>query len=89
MPAPLPISARRRAPRGSVIVVVLTTLMFAALALVAFMDRAAVDLLVDHRESVKRRLRVEAFSALEMTLGGTGRVQGGGQRPAQPRRGLG
>ena len=69
MPAPLPRSARRRTSRGSVIVVVLTTLMFAALALVAFMDRAAVDLLVDHRESVKRRLRVEAFSALEMTLG--------------------
>jgi len=69
MPAPLPRSARRRPSRGSVIVVVLTTLMFAAFALVAFMDRAAVDLLVDHRESVKRRLRVEAFSALEMTLG--------------------
>ena len=69
MPAPLPPSRRRRSSRGSVIVVVLTTLMFAALALVAFMDRAAVDLLVDHRESVKRRLRVEAFSALELTLG--------------------
>jgi general secretion pathway protein K len=69
MPAPASRSARRRASRGSVIVVVLTTLMFAALALVAFMDRAAVDLLVDHRESVKRRLRVEAFSALELTLG--------------------
>jgi len=69
MPAPFSHSARRRTSRGSVIVVVLTTLMFAAFALVAFMDRAAVDLLVDHRESVKRRLRVEAFSALEMTLG--------------------
>ena len=69
MPAPHSASLRRRPARGSVIVVVLTTLMFAALALVAFMDRAAVDLLVDHRESVKRRLRVEAFSALELTLG--------------------
>lgn len=69
MPAPLPCSTRRRTARGSVIVVVLTTLMFAAFALVTFMDRAAVDLLVDHRESVKRRLRVEAFSALELTLG--------------------
>ena len=36
MPAPAARSARRRASRGSVIVVVLTTLMFAALALVAF-----------------------------------------------------
>ncbi len=57
-----------RARRGSVIVIVMVTLMFAAFALVAFMDKASVDLLVEQRESVTRRLRIEAYSALETTL---------------------
>ena len=45
------------------------TLLFATFALLAFMEKAAVDLLVDQREVVTRRLRAEAYSALEVTLG--------------------
>lgn len=54
--------------RGSVIVIVMVTLLFATYALVAFMEKASVDLLVEQREAVARRLRVEAYSALETTL---------------------
>jgi len=46
----------------------MVTLLFATFALVAFMEKASVDLLVEQREAVSRRLRVEAYSALEMTL---------------------
>jgi general secretion pathway protein K len=56
------------AERGSVLVVVMITLIFATVALVAFIDKASNDLLVEHRDSVTRRLRVEAYSALEVTL---------------------
>jgi general secretion pathway protein K len=55
--------------RGSVLVIVMVTLLFATFALVTFMERASVDLLVDQREVLTRRLRQEAYSALEMTLG--------------------
>jgi hypothetical protein len=55
--------------RGSVIVIVMVTLLFATFALLAFMEKASVDLLVEQREVVTRRLRAEAYSALEMTLG--------------------
>ncbi len=63
--------ARRRRPslRGSVLVIVMITLMFATFALVTFMEKASVDLLVEQREALSRRLRVEAYSALETTLG--------------------
>lgn len=44
------------------------TLLFATFALVTFMEKASVDLLVEQREAVSRRLRMEAYSALEMTL---------------------
>jgi general secretion pathway protein K len=54
---------------GSVIVIVMMTLLFAAFALVTFMEKASVDLLVDQRDVLNRRLRMEAYSALEMTLG--------------------
>lgn len=54
--------------RGSVIVIVMVTLLFATFALIAFMEKASVDLLVEQRESVTRRLRIEAYSALETTL---------------------
>lgn len=54
--------------RGSVLIIVVITLMFAATALVAFMEKATNDLLVDHREVLGRRLRIEAYSALETTL---------------------
>ncbi|MSU47860.1 MAG: hypothetical protein EXS37_01990 [Opitutus sp.] len=58
-----------RAKRGSVLVIVMVTLLFAVFALVAFMEKASVDLLVEQREALTRRLRMEACSALEVTLG--------------------
>lgn len=58
-----------RSPRrGSVLLIVMITLLFATFAVLAFMEKAAVDLLVDQREIVTRRLRTEAYSALEVTL---------------------
>lgn len=56
-------------PRASVIVIVMVTLLFATFALVTFMEKASVDLLVDQRAAVNRRLRTEAYSALEVVLG--------------------
>lgn len=53
---------------GSVLVVVMVTLIFAASALVVFMDKATNDLLVEQRDAEARRLRMEAYSALEVTL---------------------
>ncbi len=58
-----------RPRRGSVLVIVMITLLFATFALLAFMEKAAVDLLVDQRDALTRRLRTEAYSALELTLG--------------------
>jgi general secretion pathway protein K len=52
-----------------VLVIVMITLLFAAFALVTFMEKANVDLLVDQRDVLTRRLRMEAYSALEVTLG--------------------
>lgn len=60
---------RRHSLRGSVLVIVMITLMFATFALVTFIEKASVDLLVEQREALTRRLRVEAYSALETTLG--------------------
>jgi len=62
-----PPAARGR--RGSVLIIVLITLIFASVALVTFMDRATNDLIVDHRDAQAHRLRMEAYSALEATLG--------------------
>ncbi len=56
------------ANRASVLVIVLVTLVFTAFALATFMDKAMNDLLVDHREARAKRLRMEAYSALETTL---------------------
>ena len=64
-----PIETFRSPTRGSVLVIVMVTLLFAVFALVAFMEKASVDLLVDQREALTRRLRMEACSALEVTLG--------------------
>jgi len=58
----------RRPSRASVLVIVLVTLLFATLALVAFIEKAGTDLLVDAREATGRRLRQEAYSALEVTV---------------------
>jgi hypothetical protein len=55
--------------RGSVLVIVLITLMFTTIALLKFLEKASDDLLVEAREVAGRRLRQEAYSALEVTLG--------------------
>lgn len=54
--------------RASVIVIVMITLLFTAFALVAFIEKSSNDLLVEHREAQARRLRMEAYSALEVAL---------------------
>jgi hypothetical protein len=54
--------------RGSVLVIVMITLLFAAFALVTFIEKASNDLLVEHRDAQARRLRMEAYSGLEATL---------------------
>ncbi len=53
---------------GSVLVIVLVTILFTSVALVAFIEQASNDLLVEARASAAKRLRVEAYSALEVTL---------------------
>ncbi len=55
--------------RGSVLLIVLVTLVFAASALTLFIEKADTDLLVDIREADAARLRLEAYSALETTIG--------------------
>lgn len=61
--------SRAAASRGSVLVIVLVTLLFTTIALVAFVEKASDDLLVEAREAAGKRLRQEAYSALEVTLG--------------------
>lgn len=58
----------RRFRRASILVIVMITILFTVFALVAFMERASNDLLVEQREAEGRRLRMEAYSALEVTL---------------------
>lgn len=48
--------------------IVLVMVAFASAALLAFMEKAGNDLLVETREADARRLRLEAYSALETTL---------------------
>jgi general secretion pathway protein K len=60
---------RTKAERGSVILIVLITILFATSALTLFIEKASNDLLVDAREADADRLRIEAYSALETTLG--------------------
>ena len=45
------------------------TLLFTMFALVAFIEKAGNDLLVEQHDAEARRLRMEAYSALEVTLG--------------------
>ena len=58
----------RRHFRASVLVIVMITLLFAAFAIVTFIEKATNDLLVDQRDAEVHRLRREAYSALEVTL---------------------
>jgi Type II secretion system (T2SS), protein K len=55
--------------RASILLIVLITIAFASLALVTFIDRASNDLLVAARAAEANRLRADAYSALEVTLG--------------------
>jgi general secretion pathway protein K len=59
---------RGPAVRSSVIVLVLISMAFTAAALTAFIEKAGNDLLVETRQADAKRLRQEAFSALEVTL---------------------
>lgn len=59
---------RSRPASGSVLVVVLVTILFATTALTVFIERASNDLLVEAREADINRLQLEAHSALETTL---------------------
>src|SRR6185312_15765438 len=61
----LPVKSRR----ASILVIVLITLVLTAAALVAFLDRAANDLLMAARSAQADRLRPDAYSALEVVLG--------------------
>jgi general secretion pathway protein K len=49
-------------------VIVMITLIFTSLALVLFMEKASNDLLVESRVVEGKRLRAEAYSALETTI---------------------
>jgi hypothetical protein len=60
--------ADRGERRGSVLVIVMITLIFTTFALVAFIEKASGDLLVEARAMEAARLRAEAYSALETTL---------------------
>jgi len=64
-----PAGARRNRSRtGSVILLVLMTLLLTAFALTKYLEKASVDLLADAREARADRLRVQAYSALETVL---------------------
>src|SRR2546430_83696 len=67
--SPIPFFPVKNRNTGSVILIVLVTLLFTSLALMVFIEKASSDLLVEARESNSTRLRVEAYSALETTLG--------------------
>lgn len=62
----VPATATRR--RGSILVIVLVTLLFATTALLLFIERASTDLIVHVRDADRINLRMEAYSALETTL---------------------
>lgn len=66
--SPAVVLVRRPTSRGSVLLVVLVTLVFATAALLLFIEKASTDLMIPIREADANRLRVEAYSALETTL---------------------
>jgi hypothetical protein len=63
-------SERSRADRrrGSVLIIVLVTMLFAVAALTLFIEKASTDLIVATRDATDTRLRAEAYSALETTV---------------------
>ncbi len=64
--APIRFPARRTA--GSVILLVLVTVLLAAFMLTKFVQRASTELLADARAGDQAQMRREAYSALEVTL---------------------
>ena len=68
--------------RGSIIVLVMVTLLFTAAALVTFLDKAGTDLLVEARAAQAARLRPDAYSALETTLAVLQDFRPGGRQSA-------
>lgn len=65
---PPPDTGSRRRTRGSVILLVLVTVLLAAFLMTKFIARAGTELLADARAGDRARLRREAYSALETTL---------------------
>jgi general secretion pathway protein K len=61
-------ACRNLGEAGSVILLVLMTLLLTAFALTKYLEKTTVDLLADARDVRAERLRVEAYSALETTL---------------------
>jgi len=59
---------RLRPRRGSVLVVVLVTLLFASLLLTRLIETGSPDLLIAMRLADRDRLRADAYAALETTL---------------------
>jgi general secretion pathway protein K len=53
---------------GSVLLLVLMTLLLTAFALTKYLEMSTIDLLADAREARDERLRAEAYSALETVL---------------------
>lgn len=68
MVKPMPRLPRNAPQRSSVLVLVLVMMAFTVAALTVFIEKAGNDLLVEVRQSDSKRLRQEAFSALEVTL---------------------
>jgi general secretion pathway protein K len=76
----------RKPNAGSVIVLVMVTVLLASFLLTRFVQRAGTELLADARASDQARLRREAYSALEVTLAVLADVRAidnGLQSPAQ------
>ncbi len=63
-----PSDRRRPGETGSVILLVLMTLLLTAFALTKYLERTTIDLLADTRDASAERLRVEAYSALEIVF---------------------
>jgi len=63
-----PETMRRSREDASIIILVMVTLLLTAAALVAFLDKASNDLLVEARSAEAARLRPDAYSGLEVTL---------------------
>ena len=61
-------ATRGSATRGSVLIIVLVTMLFASAALTLFLEKASTDLIAEARVITDTNLRTEAYSALETTV---------------------